>query len=49
MAKKVQYTTLDRILSKLYRDLGVEEVVTVFAQSRQDDRNDGVDNSNRAR
>lgn len=26
MAKTVQYTTLDRILSKLYRDLGVEEV-----------------------
>ena len=26
MGRSLQYTTLDRILSKLYRDLGLEEI-----------------------
>ena len=40
---------LDEDMLDVLVQLTVEEVVTVFAQSRQDDRNDGVDNSNRAR
>ena len=40
---------LDEDMLDVLIQLTVEEVVTVFAQSRQDDRNDGVDNSNRAR
>ena len=34
MGRKVQYTTLDRILSKLYRDLGVEEINETDAEER---------------
>ena len=26
MARQFKYTTLDRVLSKLYRDLGLEEI-----------------------
>ena len=37
---------LDEDMIDVLVQLVVEEIITIFAQTRQDDRNDGIDNSN---